>query len=384
MNDEKYRLLLVDDVPNNIMVAGNILRKVNYSIVFATNGQEALNRVKKNDFDLILLDIMMPEMDGFEVCRRLKNDPRTRDIPIIFLTAKMDTESIVEAYDVGGQDFVTKPFNETELLARIKVHLELSKSHEKLKNMNDKLQHEIKERRQLEEEIRKTNEELEQRVKVRTVELSNEIDQRKKTSDELKKTNDRLNDLMFEIILTMARLVEVRDPYTAGHQHRVWQLAHAIANEMKLEKSSIDALRAAAIVHDLGKMYIPSEILSKPGKLEPVEYEFLKLHPTKGYDILKAIDFPWPVAKIVYQHHERINGEGYPLGLTGDEILPEAKIIAVADVVEAISSHRPYRPSLGTEFALEQIKKDRGTAFDPDVVDACLRVFENGFSFEKQ
>ena len=379
----KYRLLLVDDVPNNIMVAGNILRKMDYSIVFATNGKEALDRVKKNDFDLILLDIMMPDMDGFEVCRKLKSDPSTRDIPIIFLTAKMDTESIVEAYDAGGQDFVTKPFNETELQARIKVHLELSKSHEKLKNMNDKLQHEINERMQLEEKIRKTNEELEKRVKERTAELQKEVEQRKITGAALEKTNNRLNDLMFEIILTMARLVEVRDPYTAGHQQRVWQLAHAIAEEMKLEQNSLDALRAAAIVHDLGKMYIPSEILSKPGKLEPVEFEFLKLHPRKGYEILKSIDFPWPVAEIVYQHHERIDGTGYPNGLKGDKILPEAKIIAVADVVEAISSHRPYRPSLGTDFALEQIQKERGVSFEADVVDACLNVFEKGFGFQK-
>ncbi len=379
----KYRLLLVDDVPNNIMVAGNILRKMDYSIVFATNGKEALDRVKKNDFDLILLDIMMPDMDGFEVCRKLKSDPSTRDIPIIFLTAKMDTESIVEAYDAGGQDFVTKPFNETELQARIKVHLELSKSHEKLKNMNDKLQHEINERMQLEEKIRKTNEELEKRVKERTAELQKEVEQRKITGAALEKTNNRLNDLMFEIILTMARLVEVRDPYTAGHQQRVWQLAHAIAEEMKLEQNSLDALRAAAIVHDLGKMYIPSEILSKPGKLEPVEFEFLKLHPRKGYEILKSIDFPWPVAEIVYQHHERIDGTGYPNGLKGDKILPEAKIIAVADVVEAISSHRPYRPSLGTDFALEQIQKERGVSFEADVVDACLKVFEKGFGFQR-
>ncbi len=383
MNEDKYRLLLVDDVPNNIMVAGNILRKMNYSIVFATNGREALDRVKMNSFDLILLDIMMPEMDGFEVCRRLKGDPATKDIPIIFLTAKMDTESIVQAYDVGGQDFVTKPFNETELLARIKVHLELSKSHEKLRNMNDKLQHEINERTQLEEEIRKKNEELDRRVKERTTELRIEIEERKKTGEALKKTNNRLNELTFEIIFTMARLVEIRDPYTAGHQQRVWQLAHAIGEEMKLEQNSMEALRAAAIVHDLGKMYIPSEILSKPGRLEPVEFEFLKLHPSKGYEILKAIDFPWPVADIVYQHHERINGTGYPNKLTGDQILPEAKIIAVSDVVEAISSHRPYRPSLGIDFALEQIQKEKGTSFEAEVVDACLRVFQNGFSFQK-
>ena len=180
-------------------------------------------------------------------------------------------------------------------------------------------------------------------------------------------------------IHTIAATVEARDPYTAGHQKRVAGLAVAIASEIRLSEYQIEGIRMTGIIHDLGKIKIPAEILSKPGMISDLEYEIIKTHPQVGRDLLKDIEFPWPIAQIVLQHHEKMNGSGYPRGLKGEEILLEARILAVSDIVEAMSSHRPYRPALGIVKALDQIKKDRGTLLDPDVVDACLKVFKQGY-----
>jgi putative nucleotidyltransferase with HDIG domain len=175
----------------------------------------------------------------------------------------------------------------------------------------------------------------------------------------------------------MIKIVETRDPYTAGHQKRVAELACLIAREMKLEQATIEAIEIASLIHDIGKIYVPAEILSKPGKLSDIEYSLNKTHAKLSYDILKTIEFPWPIARIVLQHHERLDGSGYPYGISGNEILQEALILAVADVVEAMTSHRPYRSSLGLKCALKEIKDMRGQQYDPKVVDACLRVFRN-------
>jgi putative nucleotidyltransferase with HDIG domain len=165
-------------------------------------------------------------------------------------------------------------------------------------------------------------------------------------------------------------IVEMKDPYTAGHQQRVSDLARAIATEMGLSADRRDFIRTASSIHDIGKISIPSEILSKPTKLTDLEFSLIKTHSQSGYDILKDIDFPWPVADVVLQHHERMNGSGYPQGLKGDDIL-----------LEAIGSHRPYRPSLGIDFALEEISRNKGILYDADVVDACLKLFrEKGYT----
>ena len=171
-------------------------------------------------------------------------------------------------------------------------------------------------------------------------------------------------------------LVETKDPYTAGHQERVSQLAKAIAKEMGLTEDRQDFVKTASIIHDLGKVSVPSELLSKPTKLSELEFNIIKVHSQAGYNILKDIDFPWPVADVVLQHHERMNGSGHPQGLKGESILLEARILSVADVVEAISSHRPYRPSLGIIFALDEISKNKGILYDANVVDACLKLFQ--------
>jgi putative nucleotidyltransferase with HDIG domain len=178
----------------------------------------------------------------------------------------------------------------------------------------------------------------------------------------------------------MVSAVEMKDPYTAGHQLRSADLACAIATEMGLPQDKIEGLRMAGSIHDIGKLSIPSEILSKPTKLTNTEFSLIKEHAQNGYEMMKDVETPWPLAQIVYQHHERMNGSGYPRNLKGDEILLEARIMAVADVVEAMASHRPYRAALGIEIALEEIEKNKGTFYDDNVADACLRLFrEKGY-----
>jgi PAS domain S-box-containing protein len=194
----------------------------------------------------------------------------------------------------------------------------------------------------------------------------------------------KMLNVMKSVIDTLALTVEKRDPYTAGHQRRVTQLAVAIATEMDLPESSIEALSMAGIIHDIGKIYIPSEILAKPGKLSNAEYSMVKVHSQAGYELLKNIDFPWPIAEIIYQHHERLDGSGYPQGLRNENTLIEAKVLAVADVVEAMASHRPYRPAQGIDHALAEISSNKGILYDPEVVDTCCILFKSkGFEFEK-
>ncbi|MDQ6982287.1 MAG: PAS domain S-box protein [Mariprofundus sp.] len=196
-------------------------------------------------------------------------------------------------------------------------------------------------------------------------------------------TRKTLKNSLVGTIVAVSKAVEARDQYTAGHQQRVARLARSIAQEIGLDSEQIDGLRMGATIHDIGKIHLPAEILSKPTKLTEIEFELIKTHCQVGYDILKDIKFPWPVAEIAWQHHERLNGSGYPQGLKGDEICLEARIVAVADVVEAISSHRPYRPALGIDVALQEIEKHRGEWFEPAAVDACLNVCrKKGFSFE--
>jgi len=200
---------------------------------------------------------------------------------------------------------------------------------------------------------------------------------------EHKQAEERLKKTMDATIDTMSRIIEAKDPYTHGHQHRVCQLAIRIAREMKLPEDKIEGIRIASLIHDIGKIGLPAEILSKPTKLTDIEFNLIKGHSQIGYDILKSIDFSYPVANIVLQHHERLNGSGYPNKLKADKILLEARILGVADVVEAMSSHRPYRPALGVDKALEEISQNRGILYDPEVVDACLKLFrEKGFKFK--
>lgn len=211
-----------------------------------------------------------------------------------------------------------------------------------------------------------------------------DITERKRLELEQLARAQAIENALFQFVDALSSAVELRDPYTSGHQRRVAELACAIAEEMGLSAEQVKVIRVAALLHDIGKaLFVPIEILSKPGKLTDLEMALIREHPKAGYEILKRVEFPWPVAEIVYQHHERLDGSGYPRGLKGEEILLEAKIIAVADVVEAMSSHRPYRPALGVDEALAEIRKNAGNLYDPEVVEACERVFAKGFTFPR-
>jgi PAS domain S-box-containing protein/putative nucleotidyltransferase with HDIG domain len=213
--------------------------------------------------------------------------------------------------------------------------------------------------------------------------LAKDITIQRKSEQKLQQSYQKLKKNMDATIDTMSNMIEAKDPYTSGHQHRVSQLATAMARELNLSQNKIEGIRIASLIHDIGKIGLPTEILSKPGKLTDIEFSLIKEHSQTGYNILKSIDFSYSVAQIVLQHHERLNGSGYPNHLKGEDILPEAKIIGVADVVEAMSSHRPYRPALGIDAALEEINKNKGILYAPEAVDVCLKIFkEKNFKFK--
>jgi len=215
------------------------------------------------------------------------------------------------------------------------------------------------------------------------VSVVRDITERKQAEVELQRTLDSLRKAIGTTIQVMVSAVEARDPYTSGHQTRVANLARAIATEMGLPPDTIEGLRMAGSIHDIGKLSIPAEILSKPTKLSEIEFSLIKEHSRQGYEMLKDVESPWPLARIVYQHHERMDGSGYPGNLKGDEIIMEARILAVADVVESMASHRPYRPAIGVEAALQEIEKNKGILYDDAVTDVCLRLFrEKGFKLE--
>ncbi len=212
--------------------------------------------------------------------------------------------------------------------------------------------------------------------------VARDITERKKAEAEIKESLAKLKRTLEETVQAMALTVETRDPYTAGHQRRVSELALAIAKEMEIKEDQAEGLKMAAVIHDIGKLQVPAEILSKPGRITDHEFDIIKTHSKVGYEILKSIEFPWPIAQIALQHHERMDGSGYPQGLSGKDILLEAKILAVSDVVEAMSSNRPYRAALGIDKALEEIARNKGGLYDEEVADACLAVIKkNGFKF---
>lgn len=202
-----------------------------------------------------------------------------------------------------------------------------------------------------------------------------DITERKRAEEELRQSSEKLRKAMEGTIQTIALMMEMRDPYTAGHERRVARLSCAIARKMGLSEEQIEGIHVSGFLHDIGKIVIPAEILTKPGRINEYELSFIKIHPQAGYDILKGLEFPWPVARAVLQHHERLDGSGYPAGLSGEELIPEAKILGVADPAEAMASHRPYRPALGLDKALEEISQGRAVLYDPEVVDACLKLF---------
>jgi PAS domain S-box-containing protein/putative nucleotidyltransferase with HDIG domain len=621
---DKPVILIVDDQLQNIELLEAYLAAQGYEIVTAANGEEALRKLSGNQIDLMLLDIMMPGMDGFEVTRRVRQDDIHRLLPIILITVLRETEDRIKGIEAGCDDFISTPVDKMELLARVRSLLKVKAYNDLMSNYRkelesevtgrtdelrqalENLQQDIAERKLAEEALRVSEEKyrtvvenakeaiiitqdmnvvfvnragvdmirysekiltpkpftdfihpddcnmvvdhhirrlkgeeiqsvysfriLSQDGTVKWVELNaavikwkerpailsflkditkrkqaeeflkesenkyrlladnvndvifvldmnlnytyvspsikilwgyeptevlkqqafktltpsswelavrtlsevieleksehrdinisrtlqletirkdgtivwvevkfsflrnenhqavgilgvtRDITERKQADEELRQTLESLRKAVGTTIQVMVSAVEMKDPYTAGHQLRSANLACAIATEMGLPREKIDGIRMAGSIHDIGKLSIPSEILSKPTKLTNLEFLMIKEHAQIGYEMLKNVESPWPLAQIVYQHHERMDGSGYPRNLKGDEILLEARIMAVADVMEAMASHRPYRPSLGIEVALEEIEKNKVILYDEAVADACLKLFrEKGY-----
>jgi len=328
-------ILIVDDDTSVRRVLSRQLGINGYICTQAADAAEARNYLKSQNFELILCDLNMPGEPGMDLIRYILSE--YPDTAVVMVTGMDDAEIAETAFDLGAYGYIIKPFKANEV--RINVSNALR-------------------RRDLEIDNRAHRQNLEQMVTERT--------------DELQETLQKLRKTMEGIIQAMALTVERRDPYTAGHQRQVAALANAIALEMGFSEDQIDGIRLAGMIHDLGKIAVPVEILSKPGAINENEFGIIKSHPQIGYDILKEIEFPFSIAQIVLQHHERMDGSGYPLGLSGEAILQEARILGVADVVEAMASDRPYRPALGIEVALEEISRNRGALYDPEVADACL------------
>lgn len=334
------KILVVDDEKSIRITFEAFLTKEGFDVVSAENVDLALKIMDEDELDVIVTDIIMPRITGIELLRIIKD--KKPDIPIIIMTGEPTVETATQAVKNGAHDYITKPVSKEMLVKTVRNALE----HKKL----------IDDKKQLEVENAEYRESLERLVEKRTM---------------------ALQKAMQATISTISSVVELRDPYTAGHERKVGNLAVEIGRKMKLSNKQIECIYVAGYLHDIGKISVPAEILSKPGKLSDIEYEIIKTHVKCGYDVLKKVELPWPVAEVVYQHHERIDGSGYPRGLKGNEMKVESKIMAIADVIEAMTSHRPYRPSLGLDIALEEIESNSGKTYDKKAAMAALDLFRN-------
>lgn len=485
--DKQTKVLLLDDSDDALVLQRTILESYGFFVKSAINGLDGLEKLKTFTPDIIISDVLMPQMDGFEFCRRVKTNEDLKDIPIVFYSAQYTDEADKTlALDVGAEGFITKPIemdkfmevienilNQTSNKGKLTQkttshHIEFDQKHYEVQaKMLDKKLHELEEqnkklqesesnyRRLIEglsgdyfiyrhnkdgmltyvsptvkETMGYTNDELighysdfltsnpinkkaerysqealngiqqpMYEIEVYTKEktkkflqisehplydaqgniigiegIAHNITTQKLTQLLEEEALQKVHDGMVDMIKAFSMAIEKRDSYTAGHQQRVSILAVHIADKLGWDTNRVEGLKLGALIHDIGKIAVPIEILSKPGQLLPIEFALIQIHPQVGFDILKDIEFPWPIAQMIYQHHERINGTGYPLGLKNDEIIDEAKILAIADVVEAIASHRPYRPALGIDTAIFEIKKGKGTLYDPYFVDICIQI----------
>jgi len=362
------RIAFVDDEEIVLGTLRRIFENQPYEVSTFDTPSKAILAMEEQPFWVVVSDQMMPEMDGTDFLARVRE--QWPDTVRILMTGYAETDTVIKAINQGSVfRFISKPWETRELMRIVHDAMDqyrLVSEHRELTRLTEEQNRELLE----------LNQNLEKRVRDRTRQL-------RENEERLTKTLTQLRTSLEATIQALALTAEARDPYTAGHQRRVADLSRAIAQKMGLSRDQVDGVRMAASIHDLGKIYVPSEILNKPGKIRINEFELVKTHSEVGYEILKTINFPWPVAEIEIQHHERLDGSGYPNGLKGDEILLEARIIAVADVVESMSSHRPYRPALGIVKALTEIKAGRGTLFDERVVDACVAIFEeDGYELE--
>jgi len=531
------RILIVDDIEENLYLLETLLKGSGYKVVSAKDGLEALDKLKEEPIDMIVSDILMPRMDGFQLCRECKKDNSLKKIPFVFYTATyIDKKDEEFALSLGAEKFIVKPVESEVFLNILEEVIEehkkgalvapqepikeeeiyLAEYNKRLIKKLEKKMLDLEESKQciqhlysvlkairgvnqliikekdisvllqkacdvligargyntawlgflkdeknfaivvgspLKEDVSRFCEQvmrgdhppcierafiqkapfmvmdqyqecvdchlkdahmgkqsvitriehnhklfgllaimlapdvyINEEEKELLRELAGDVafglhnieleEKDKLTEQKLQQSYQKLQKIMEGTIGIIGNITEIRDPYTAGHQKNVSQIATFIAQEMKLPQDKIEGIRISSLVHDVGKISIPAEILNKPTKLSEIEYSLIRGHPQTGYDILKSIEFPWPIAKIVLQHHERLDGSGYPKNLKGDKIMLEARIIGVVDVVEAMSSHRPYRPAFGIDAALKEISQNKGILYDPGVVDACLKLFK--------
>ena len=336
-------ILVVDDERSIRLTLSEFLKREGYEAETAENAEAAVSMLKEKEYDVLLTDIVMPRKSGMSLIADTHRIwPNTQ---VILMTGEPTVETASAAVRLEVRDYLAKPISREDLMRTVRQAVEV-------KQLSD-------EKRQLEADLIKQKENLEREVEERT---------------------EKLRLAMLNIAYATGAMLEMRDPYTAGHQRRVGALACEIGREMSLPDDTLEGLYMTGCIHDVGKITIPTDILSKPGKLSELEYALIKEHPQKGYEVLRNYEMPWPVAEIVYQHHERLNGSGYPRGLKGSEIALETCIISVADVVEAMMSHRPYRAGLGLDAALNEIIQNRGTLYHPDAVDCCVALFsEKGY-----
>lgn len=346
---DKFNILVVDDTPDNLIMMSELL-KDEYKVKVANNGEKALKiSQSQTPPDLILLDIMMPVMDGYEVCRQLKANPQTQHIPVIFLTAKTDATDETKGLEIGAIDYITKPINPAILMARVRTHLDIKRMQDFLRNQNSFLEAEI---------IKRTRE---------------------------------ITAIQDVTIHAMASLAETRDNETGNHIRRTQNYVRVLAQKLRHhprfshfldDDKIIELLYKSAPLHDIGKVGIPDKILLKPGRFEPEEFEVMKQHPALGrsailnaeYELGLEVPFLKYAKEIAYAHQEKWDGSGYPLGLAGDNIPISARLMAVADVYDALISRRVYKEGMSHEQAVQLIIEGRGSHFDPDITDAFLEL----------
>jgi putative two-component system response regulator len=332
MKQKNYEILLVDDRKENLELLGSFLADKGYKVRSALNGKMALMTIYAKMPDLVLLDIEMPGMDGYEVCQELKKDEKTKNLPIIFVSAHNDVEAKINAFKMGGVDYITKPFANEEVVARVKMHLALSEYQHLLEN---RVQESL-------EEIQHLNAEL-------------ELTQN-------------------EMIMTLSSIMETRDDDTGNHVLKVAEYTKILATHYGLDPKTVDTIYKAAPFHDAGKVAIPDNVLNKPAKLTPSEREIMQTHSLRGYEIFK--DAKTPILKmaaiIAKEHHEYYNGKGYPQGLKGEQIHIAGRLVIVADVFDALVSERVYKKAWRFEDAVAFISSQRGEMFEPKIVDIFL------------
>ena len=386
MKDE-LDILIVEDSPTQAAQFKYILDEEGYTSVVAVNGVEGIEAAQKQRPALIISDIIMPEMDGCEMTEAVKKDPSLGNIPVMLISSLSNPEDVVRAINAGADYYMIKPYDEVFFLSSVKGILE-APAREKAPKLPKEMELLI------DGKVYTVKSSHEQLLTLFFSIYQNALEQNRqlrKTQAELQGLNDRLESLVIEkteeltssfvgSTQAISELLESRDPYTAGHARGVTELAVRIAKRMGMSSEELEGLKVCGILHDLGKVVISSGILSKPGQLSDNEFGIIRQHPETAFQALHRIPFPWPVAEVVSQHHERLDGKGYPHGLKDAEIHPWARILAVADVVDAMITHRPYRPALPIKIVIEELSRGKGSIYDARVVDVCLAVMQKDSS----